>query len=311
MVPFNFAAVVALLLATSTSAVSIRAPESPNTITKRAPCAGNTADSRQKWCDFSIDTDWYREVPDTGDAPGTGRIREYWLELKEAEVSPDGFTRKALTVNGTVPGPTIEADWGDELVIHVTNHLEKEGTSMHWHGMRQNYTNSQDGVVSITQCAQAPGDTFTYRMRATQYGTTWYHSHFSLQAWDGVFGAMVIHGPATANYTEDAGPIVVADWFHESVYTKAREAETIGPPTPQNALINGLNVLGEDGAANQTGSRYELTVQSGSSYRLRLINVAIDNFYKFMIDNHTLTVIAIDLVPVKPFQTKIINLGIG
>ena len=306
MVLLGLVASVVALLATSTKAASISVPESLSALKQRAACAGNTAETRNLWCDYSIDTDWYNEVPDTDRPP-----REYWLELVEAEVSPDGFPRMAMTVNGTIPGPTIEADWGDELIIHVTNHLDVNGTSIHWHGLRQNFTNGNDGVVSITQCAQAPGDTFTYRMRATQYGTTWYHSHFSLQAWDGVFGAMVINGPATQNYAEDAGPIIIADWFHQSVYQKASEAETTGPPTPQNGLINGLNVYGEDGADNQTGSRYELNFEPGSSYRLRLINVAIDSFFKFMIDNHTLTVIAIDLVPIVPFETNIINLGIG
>jgi FtsP/CotA-like multicopper oxidase with cupredoxin domain len=302
MMGFGLAAVVTLLMTASAAATSIRVPKS---VERRAPCAGNTADDRASWCDHSIDTDWYEEVPDTG------VTREYWLELVETEVAPDGFTRTAMTVNGTVPGPTITADWGDELVIHVINNLNINGTSIHWHGLRQNYTNQNDGVVSITQCAQAPGDTYTYRFRATQYGTTWYHSHFSLQAWDGVFGSFVINGPATANYDVDAGPIIVSDWFHESVYGLAAEAEVSGPPTPENGLINGSNIFGDDGSADQTGSRFELDFQTGTSYRLRLINVAIDTHWKFMIDNHTLTVIAIDLVPVVPFTVDIVSIGIG
>ncbi|KAJ4288688.1 laccase, multicopper oxidase, benzenediol:oxygen oxidorectuctase [Kalmusia sp. IMI 367209] len=293
-------ALATLLLANSAAAAVIGSMPQ-----KRAACAGNTADDRGSWCDYSIDTNWYDEVPDTG------VTREYWLELSEIEVSPDGFTRTAMTVNGTIPGPTIEADWGDELVIHVINNLNINGTSIHWHGLRQNYTNPNDGVVSVTQCAQAPGDAFTYRMRATQYGTTWYHSHFSLQAWDGVFGSIVINGPATANYDVDAGPIIIADWFHESVYSLAQQAATGGPPTPENGLINGTNVFGDDGADNQTGSRFELDFEPGTSYRLRLINVAIDSFWKFMIDNHTLTVIAIDLVPIVPFTTDVVSIGIG
>jgi FtsP/CotA-like multicopper oxidase with cupredoxin domain len=32
-----------------------------------------------------------------------------------------------LLFNNTFPGPLIEADWGDELVIHVTNNLEDNG----------------------------------------------------------------------------------------------------------------------------------------------------------------------------------------
>ena len=29
-------------------------------------CGGNTAEDRSTWCDYSIDTDWYLEAPDTG-----------------------------------------------------------------------------------------------------------------------------------------------------------------------------------------------------------------------------------------------------
>ena len=33
---------------------------------KRAVCEGNTAADRSVWCDYSIDTNWYEEAPDTG-----------------------------------------------------------------------------------------------------------------------------------------------------------------------------------------------------------------------------------------------------
>jgi FtsP/CotA-like multicopper oxidase with cupredoxin domain len=52
----------------------------------------------------------------------------------------------------------------------------------------------------------------TYTWRATQYGTTWYHSHFSLQAWEGVLGGIIINGPATSNYDEDKGVLFLNDW---------------------------------------------------------------------------------------------------
>ncbi|MBE7179882.1 MAG: multicopper oxidase domain-containing protein [Terriglobus roseus] len=46
---------------------------------------------------------------------------------------------------------------------------------------------------------------FRYTWKAQQYGTTWYHSHWALQAWEGVFGGIKINGPASANYDEDTG----------------------------------------------------------------------------------------------------------
>jgi FtsP/CotA-like multicopper oxidase with cupredoxin domain len=69
--------------------------------------------------------------------------------------SPDGFERNVLLVNGSLPGPTIEANWGDTIVVHVSNSLANNGTGIHFHGIRQNYTNQMDGVPSITQCPVA------------------------------------------------------------------------------------------------------------------------------------------------------------
>jgi len=32
-----------------------------------------------------------------------------------------------MVFNGSIPGPTIEANWGDDIVIHVTNKLKNNG----------------------------------------------------------------------------------------------------------------------------------------------------------------------------------------
>ncbi|KAF2175846.1 multicopper oxidase, partial [Zopfia rhizophila CBS 207.26] len=76
----------------------------------------------------------------------------YWFNIVNTTAAPDGIERVILSINGTVPGPTIIADWGDTVVIHVTNSMENNGTGIHFHGIRQNYTNQMDGVPSITQC---------------------------------------------------------------------------------------------------------------------------------------------------------------
>lgn len=212
-----------------------------------------------------------------------------------------------MSINGSIPGPTIIADWGDTVKVHVTNSLSSStnGTSIHFHGIRQNYTNQNDGVVSITQCPTPPGSSETYEWKATQYGSTWYHSHFALQAWEGVFGGIVINGPATANYDEDLGQIFLNDWDHSTVDELWVSAETNGPPTLDTGLINGTNVY------NETGYRFNKTLEDGTSYRMRLVNGAMDTHWKFSIDNHTLTVIAMDLVPIEPFTTNIVSIGIG
>ncbi|KAI4862339.1 multicopper oxidase [Hypoxylon rubiginosum] len=274
---------------------------SSSNLVPRAACAGNTATTRNEWCDFSIDTDYTTVVPDTG------VTREYWIELTDVIVAPDGVARPAIAINGTIPAPTLFADWGDTVVVHVTNALttSTNGTSIHWHGIRQNYTSENDGVASITQCPAGPGEVQTYTWRATQYGSTWYHSHFALQAWEGAAGALIINGPATANYDEDKGMIFLSDWGHSTVDELWSVAETAGPPSLDNGLINGTNIY------NDTGSRFEMFFEEGSSYRVRIVNGAVDTHFKFSIDNHTMLVMAADLVPVEPWSTNVLNIGMG
>ena len=51
--------------------------------------------------------------------------------------------------------------------------------------------------------------------------------------------------------------------------------------------------------------------RNGKTHRLRLINSSAQALQRFTIDNHTMTVIANDFVPVVPYQTNMVTLGIG
>jgi FtsP/CotA-like multicopper oxidase with cupredoxin domain len=106
--------------------------------------------------------------------------------------------------------------------------MQDNGTSMHWHGLRQLNSNDQDGVNGVTECPIAPGDSKTYRFQATEYGTTWYHSHFSAQWGDGVQGPIIIHGPASANYDEEIGTIQVSNTYNLTVYQENHFARATG-----------------------------------------------------------------------------------
>lgn len=188
--------------------------------------------------------------------------------------------------------------------------MANNGSSIHFHGIRQNYTNQMDGVASVTQCPIAPGDTYTYTWKATQYGSSWWHSHFYVQAWDGIFGGIQINGPATANYDVDLGTLTLSDWSHVTADVEVLSAIAKGPPTLDNGLINGTNTYTDD-SGTTTGSRFETSVVSGTSYRLRVINTAADTHFKFTIDNHTLEVIATDFVPIVPYTTDIVAISMG
>jgi FtsP/CotA-like multicopper oxidase with cupredoxin domain len=195
----------------------------------------------------------------------------------------------------------------------VRNMLQHNGTSIHWHGFRMLNTNIQDGTNGITECALAPGDIKTYQFQATEYGTTWYHSHFSHQYGDGVVGTVQINGPATANYDIDLGVMPMSDWFYQTVFEAAGQAfqasqqvPASGPPPPDNILINGTAK-----SASGTGAYNKVTIQSGKRYRLRLINTSVDTNLRVNLDGHPFQVIATDFVPVVPYNTTYISIGIG
>jgi FtsP/CotA-like multicopper oxidase with cupredoxin domain len=59
------------------------------------------------------------------------------------------------------------------------------------------------------------------------------------------------------------------------------------------------------------GKRFEMTVSSGKSYRLRLLNAAIQSTFMFYVDQHELEVIAMDFVPITPYTTNMVAINIG
>ena len=266
---------------------------------------------------------WGKADPAAGVPPNTGITRNYEWTISRGYKSPDGYNKSVILINDQFPGPTLEANWGDTIQVRVTNNIDvdmEEGVTVHWHGLTQKKTPWFDGVPGVSQCPIAPCTTFTYTFQADQYGTSWYHSHYSSQYNDGAFGPIVIFGPLQTGvkYDYDLGPVIVSDYVHENYYTQLQNVFQLPPvfPNIDNNLINGKGIfdcsLVTDGTACQSNAGLsKFNFETGKTYRLRLINASGASNQKFSIDNHTLTVIANDFVPVNPYQTNVVTLGIG
>jgi FtsP/CotA-like multicopper oxidase with cupredoxin domain len=299
------------LIATFAGSLALSIPHRPDALLQpRQSACENTATSRNCWGEYNTDTNYYDVTPDTG-----GPAKEFWLSVVAAPCAPDGYSRTCMTFNGTVPGPTIIADWGDEVIIHVTNNMVDNGTSIHWHGLRMLNNAVNDGVPGVSQCGIAPGQTMTYRFRVTQYGSTWYHSHFSLQYAEGLFGGMILRGPATDNYDEDLGVLFLQDWAHTEAFTNWHVAMLGAPPMMDTGLINGTNTFDCSGSTDAKcvggGKKFETVFEAGKKYLIRLVNVAVDGAFQFSIDGHSLKVVAHDLVPIVPYTTDSVEITIG
>ncbi|KAI9838099.1 MAG: hypothetical protein M1819_006255 [Sarea resinae] len=256
------------------------------------------------WSQFDIHTDYEDRTPQ-------GVHREFWLNVTDKAISPDGYLKQHGKVfNSTYPGPLIEACWGDDITVHVTNYVQDNGTTIHWHGIRQLNSNEMDGVNGVTQCPIADGNTFTYKFKAVH--------HYSLQYPDGVAGPLLIHGPTSASYDEAWDPILINDWSHNSAFADFQHeldpAHTGGLPVMTSILIDGhgnYTCNKSDPLCVGGNSLFTRTLQKGKKYLIRIINASTESMFTFSIDNHLLQVVSTDLVPIHPFKNESIFLGIG
>ncbi|KAK4180245.1 putative laccase precursor [Triangularia setosa] len=273
------------------------------------PCGQNNATNRQCWKNnWNISTDYDHINPPAFN----NRVYDFHITNVTNWLGPDGVRKPAMLINNQFPGPTIEADWGDYVVVNVYNDMQDNGTSIHWHGIRQYGESNQDGANGVTECPIPPGSMKTYDFHVTQYGTSWYHSHYSNQYGNGVVGPLIVRGPAAANYDIDLGPYMINDYYHETADRLHLRAELVSngaPPDSDNILFRGKNIhpLG----ASRGGSYDRLTLTPGKKHLLRLINASVDNSFVISLVGHNFTVITNDLVAINPVVRSSLFLAVG
>jgi FtsP/CotA-like multicopper oxidase with cupredoxin domain len=264
--------------------------------------------------DYILDAAWQFDAP-----PVT---REYTWIIEDHQLNPDGVYRPMILINDTFPGPLIECNEGDELVIHVHNRASN-ATSIHWHGLYQNGTNHMDGTVGVTQCPIAPGGTFTYRFNVTgQSGSYWYHSHVSMQASDGLVGPLIIYARGgrekdEVSYDQDR-VLLLSDHYYDLSSKYLMRYLSPGSendePVPPSALINGRSIRNCSDLPDRNCSTSDLTnalfdLSANKSTRLRIINVGAFAEFSLQIDEHEFHVTEVDGTDVFPQAIHRLNIN--
>ncbi|KAG6758179.1 hypothetical protein POTOM_038515 [Populus tomentosa] len=223
-------------------------------------------------------------------------------------------TQNSITVNGMFPGPTLEVNNGDTLVVNVVNKA-RYNVTIHWHGVRQMRTGWADGPEFVTQCPIRPGGSYTYRFTIQgQEGTLWWHAHSSwLRAT--VYGALIIHPKEGSSYPFSKQPkretaILLGEWWNADPIDVVREATRTGG-TPNSSDAYTIN--GQPGDLYNCSSQDTVIVpiDSGETNLLRVVNSALNQPLFFTVANHKLTVVGADASYVKPFTTSVLMLGPG
>ncbi|XBJ00492.1 hypothetical protein VPH35_020378 [Triticum aestivum] len=239
--------------------------------------------------------------------------RHYDFNVQMANVTRLCASKSIVTVNGEYPGPTLVAREGDRVLVRVTNHVAHNMT-LHWHGIRQLRSGWADGPAYVTQCPIQTGQSYVYNFTVTgQRGTLWWHAHISwLRAT--VYGVIVILPklgvlyPFVAPHKEV--PVLFGEWWRADTEALVSQAlRTGGAPNISDAFtINGLPGPLYNCSAKDT---FKLKVEPGKTYLLRLINAALNDELFFSVANHTLTIVEVDAVYVKPFTVKTLIISPG
>jgi FtsP/CotA-like multicopper oxidase with cupredoxin domain len=202
-------------------------------------------------------------------------------------------------VEPVVPGPVIEANQGDTVIVHFTN-LLPEGTTIHWHGMR--VPNAMDGA-HVTQHEIPPGGTFDYTFVAVDAGTFWYHPHVrsDMQIERGLAGALIVHGGVDVH--ADADRTFVLD------DVKLEDNGELSETTDANDLMLGRqgNVVLANG---RSGGHVE--VRNGARERWRFVNAANGRYFNLRLPERSFTVIGWDGgLLVEPYSAQSVLIAPG
>jgi len=272
--------------------------------------------------------------------------KRFKLAIGASLVNFTGRTRPAITVNNSLPAPTLRWREGDTVTLDVENHLPgNTQTSQHWHGIL--LPANMDGVPGMSFDGIYPGQTYRYQFKVRQSGTYWYHSHSLHQEQAGLYGALIIDPLEPAPYTFDREHVILlSDWTdlspdalfarlkkmpsHNNYYQRTvadfwRDMERDGltatlkdrwdwgrmrmTPTDisdVNAHTYTYLMNGVSPAGNWTG-----LFAAGEKVLLRFINAANMTHFDIRIPGLTMTVVAADGQYVHPVTIDEFRLGVA
>jgi CopA family copper-resistance protein len=265
--------------------------------------------------------------------PIQGKMVRYDLYVKDTIVNYSGKAKKAISINGTIPAPTLYFTEGDTAEIYVHNKLKTE-TSIHWHGLL--LPNQYDGVPYLTNQPIDAGKTYKFKFAIKQNGTYWYHSHTKLQEQSGMYGAFIIHKRApqqTKEYTmllsdwSDMKPKEVErslhtqnDWFAIKKGTTQSYAEALKSGHFKTKIVNEWkrmnamdvsDVYYEKFLVNGKPINEQPQFKAGDKVRLRVINGSSSTYFWLNYAGGKITVVANDGQDVEPVEVDRLIVGVS
>ena len=201
-----------------------------------------------------------------------------------------GKTTEVFAYNGTFPGPTLEVNEGDRVIVHFRNDLA-EPTTVHWHGIHLPV--GQDGSPFDPVPAGGRRD-YTFTIPRGSAGTYWYHPHLhhrtGYQVAKGLVGAIIVRDPA------DPLPKTLTERLlilTDQRFSADGSIDLPAPHSPEGRVDeeNGRegDVLFVNGQVLPT-----IPIKLGEVQRWRVINASAARVYRLAIPGQTFTHVGTD-----------------
>lgn len=224
------------------------------------------------------DSTWFEPSVRTSE---NGLLRTQ-LRVADEDVALGSGRVRAVTYEGTYPGPTLDVRTGDHIEVSLINDIA-EPTNLHTHGWHVSPRQPSDDVLMAVE----PGTTFDYAYDLPanhSSGTYWYHSHqhtlSDTQVFGGLFGALIVRGEL------DDLPGVHGRPERLLVLSQTEIIE--GEMVPGDKSSNNLQQTLVNGTFQPTTE-----IAPGEIQRWRIIN-ASSLFLRLQLDGHPMHIIAID-----------------
>ncbi|MFT7464707.1 MAG: FtsP/CotA-like multicopper oxidase with cupredoxin domain [Pseudohongiellaceae bacterium] len=222
----------------------------------------------------------FTEPPVAPDLNASPTIVEVSLEASQTtkQYLP-GAATAVSAYNGTIPGPTLEANVGDTLIVHFTNNLPDE-TTIHWHGIEA--PAQMDGSHVAQKPIPGNGGTFDYEFKLLSPGLYWYHPHIrtSEAVESGLYGAIMVNDPVG-----EAGlglpvneRIVILDDISLDLNNQIETHFPSDPLEKINQTLNGR--VGNTLLVNGVVAPQVFPVTNGQPERWRILDVANTHFFR-------------------------------
>lgn len=280
----------------------------------------------------------------------SGRTVTFALTAAPAQIDLGGVVVSTWAYNGSVPGPVVRANVGDQLQMTVRNALP-DPTSLHSHGVAMR--NDMDGVEPASANIAATAQR-TYSYTVPHSGTYWAHPHVGIQTDYGLYAPLLLDDPSEKAAYDAEWVVVLDDWVDGTGKTPKQQLADLqagrvamassgsaATPTPMPGMtmapdpsptssgstaMAGMRVgqselLGGD-AGDLSYPHYlvngrvpaapqTFAAKPGQRIRIRIINAAADTGFRVALAGHTMTVTHTDGYPAVPYEADTLLIGMA